>query len=105
MNKIDLIICTLLMICLSGCIDYHPKPLNDDITLLESLPDEYLELDELSIEEINILAILYNPEIQVARDDVGISSAQVFAAGLLPDPVFNFTKDYPTTFPPGTLTT
>src|SRR5581483_1433473 len=40
----------------------------------------------------------------LARDDAGIARAQAFAAGLLPDPQLNFTRDFPFAAGPPTVT-
>jgi outer membrane protein TolC len=43
----------------------------------------------LSPEEAAILAVLINPALRAQRDRIGISSAQLIQAGLLPNPQFN----------------
>lgn len=48
----------------------------------------------LNPNEIAILAVLTNPDIKSMRARAGVSDAQVFAAGLLPDPVFSFGIDH-----------
>ncbi len=42
----------------------------------------------LSPEEAAILAVLVNPSLKAARDQKGIASAQLFQAGILPNPQF-----------------
>ena len=39
------------------------------------------------------MAVLNNPELKLARDEAGIVHAQAFAAGLLPDPQINLSRD------------
>ena len=44
--------------------------------------------------EIAIIAVLSNPDLKAMRTRAGVSDAQVFAAGLLPDPSFSFGIDH-----------
>lgn len=48
-----------------------------------------------------MLAVINNPDLKVARADVGIASAQAFAAGLLPDPQISLLRDFFNTAGPG----
>ena len=48
----------------------------------------------LAPNEIAIIAVLSNPDLKAMRARAGVSDAQVFAAGLLPDPSFNFGIDH-----------
>lgn len=48
---------------------------------------------ELDMTDLAILAVLNNPELKQARDEAGISHAQAFAAGLLPDPQLTLSRD------------
>ena len=43
---------------------------------------------------IAIIAVLANPDLKALRERAGISDAQVFAAGLFPDPTFSFGIDH-----------
>ncbi len=52
--------------------------------------------DGLDMTEVAMLAVAHNPDLKVARDEAGISRAQAFAAGLLPDPQLAGTRDVPT---------
>lgn len=49
----------------------------------------------LDMTDIAMLAVANNPQLKLARDDLGIARAQAFAAGLLPDPVLDFSRGYP----------
>ncbi|CAN0627453.1 Outer membrane efflux protein [Burkholderia multivorans] len=51
--------------------------------------------DGLDIEEVAMLAVANNPDLKLARDDLGIARAQAFSAGLLPDPQLSVSSDYP----------
>jgi outer membrane protein TolC len=92
------------MCCLAvaGCATYRPLPLGPVPELpaspgqiqvdTRSLPFPVLAahpfdprdgLDEI---EVATLAVVNNPDLKLARDDLAVSRAQAFAAGLLPDP-------------------
>lgn len=49
----------------------------------------------LDIEEVAMLAVVNNPDLRLARDDLGIARAQAFSAGLLPDPQLSISSDFP----------
>lgn len=102
--------CALL---LAACTWYRPAPLpkqNTSITAdalariridpstmpLPSLAAHRFDpSDGLDIEEVAMLAVVNNPDLKLARDDLGIARAQAFAAGLLPDPQLSASSDYP----------
>ena len=87
---------------LYGCASYDSKPLPEkplwpqDISRLQ-LPDQiassqvgiqhkFNPSDGLDVIEIATIAIANNPGLQQARDSAGVTKAQAFNAGLLPDP-------------------
>ena len=96
----------------SGCASYQALPLNDHPHLPDSvahltidasrLPFPHLAAhvvdpaDGLDMTGVAILAVLNNPALRLARADANIVHAQAFAAGLLPDPQFNLSRDFPT---------
>ncbi len=47
----------------------------------------------LDADTIAVIAVLANPDLQALRVRAGVSDAQVFAAGLLPDPTFSLGID------------
>ncbi|CAD6538453.1 hypothetical protein LMG27952_03358 [Paraburkholderia hiiakae] len=51
--------------------------------------------DGFDIEDVAMLAVANNPDLKLARDDLGIAQAQAFSAGLLPDPQVSVSSDYP----------
>jgi outer membrane protein TolC len=53
--------------------------------------------DGLDPDEIAVLAVLNSPELRAKRAAARVSQAQVFDAGLLPDPQINVSADFPTT--------
>lgn len=90
----------LSLACVSGCAVYHPSPLPPapDLAAAPSLKVPASEfwlpglnphafptngLDEMSV---ITLAVFDNPDLQAARLQAGVASAQLLQAGLLPDP-------------------
>lgn len=53
------------------------------------------------MDDVAMLAVANNPDIRLARDDLGIARAQAFSAGLLPDPQLSLANDYPAGNHPG----
>lgn len=103
----------LALACLafSGCAQYAARPIAVNAALDEPAPDilrrdaatidrPYLRpvnLDlaaSLDANAIAVLAVLANPDLKAMRARAGVSDAQVFAAGLLPDPSFSFGVDH-----------
>jgi outer membrane protein TolC len=95
---------------LGGCATYQPLPLGSprgaaSATHLSvsaaSMPTPALAhyrfdpSDGLDATEVAMLAVANSPQLKVRRDDVGVASAQAFAAGLLPDPVLNLDAGFP----------
>lgn len=99
----------LLCLALAGCASYRPLPLGPVPELpaspgqiqvdTRSLPFPVLAahpfdprdgLDEI---EVATLAVVNNPDLKLARDDLAVSRAQAFAAGLLPDPQLTLAGD------------
>lgn len=102
---------TLLLITAS-CASYTQQPLELGNSLLSPPVAEILRRDALAIDRpylepidldlgepldpnaIAILAVINNPDLKAMRARAGISDAQVFAAGLLPDPSFSAGFDH-----------
>ncbi len=98
MNRTALLLSALL----TGCASYRPLALPTDDALLRDvallrvdatqMPDAALAshrfdpTDGLDITEVAMLAVANNPELRLARADAGVTRAQAFSAGLLPDP-------------------
>ena len=101
-----------------GCTMYHPRPLNtEDLNKALSTPDEKqiakkatlinhprippTRIDfskPLTAKELAVLAVLISPDLKALRAKEGVADAQVFNAGLLPDPKLAYT--YLWTVPP-----
>ena len=103
-------ILSLFALGMAGCTSYQPLPLNDKVTLeasashltvdANSLPFHFLAThkfdpsDGWDMTEVAMLAVANNPNLILARDDAKIGHAQAFAAGLLPDPQINLSRDF-----------
>ncbi len=94
---------------MTACATYHPEPLSPGavdraltVPSASILTQEASELHHpllgrvtldptrpLSPEEAAVLAVLVNPGLRAQRDRLGVSSAQLVSAGLLPNPVLN----------------
>lgn len=99
----------------AGCTGYHAKPLNnaglaqklteadknkiihDAMQLHHArLPPIALDFSKpLNAQQLAVIAVLVNPDLKALRAKQGVSSAQVFDAGLLPDPQMTASYDDP----------
>lgn len=102
----------LIAASLAGCTTYQAKPLQSKplfpvqvphlvvqsaiMPLPELAAHKFDPEDGLDMTEVAMLAVANNPQIKISRDDAGVSHAQAFAAGLLPDPQLSLTRDFPT---------
>lgn len=106
-----------LLISVSGCATYTPQPLDTASSLRARIDALRLHAeppsgdggagytvnpaDGLDLTEIGVLAVLNNPDLITRRAQWRISEAQVFSAGLLPDPQVSYGLDEPTGNTPG----
>ena len=94
-----------------GCATYHSRPLPKQALLQDSMEILTVNANKLlnqagkhqlkpsyglDMTEIAILAVLNNPVLKAKRAELNVASAQVFSAGLLPDPQFAANRDHPT---------
>jgi outer membrane protein TolC len=100
---------------LSGCAAYEPAPLPTtpdlgvaaqrltvDVAKLRVQPLKSITIDAadgLSPLEVAVLAVLNSPDLAAKRRAAKVSEAQVFAAGLLPDPQISVSVDKPVSGP------
>ncbi len=99
----------MLSALLAGCASYQPMALPDADALVHdvrrlsvdasAMPDAALAAhpfdpsDGLDITEVAMLAVANSPDLRLARADAGVTRAQAFSAGLLPDPQLALTRD------------
>lgn len=116
MKQSQILLVVLFLAALSGCAHYHPAPLSPAVTQRVLGPPDMdavrvqaseikhpllapLALDDrdgLSPDEAAVMAVIVNPVLRAARDRRQVAAAQVFQAGLLPDPQFMPSMDFPT---------
>ena len=107
-----------LISSLGACAQYRPLPLETMPSTLVAPDPAALSQDALSIDRpylkpvsidlsrpldanaIAVIAVLANPDLKALRIRAGVSDAQVFAAGLLPDPTFSLGIDTIVAGPP-----
>lgn len=95
----------------AGCAVYHPRPLcTNDLNKALAMPDKKqmayqatllnhprippLEINfskPLTARELAVLAVIVSPDLKAFRAKNGVADAQVFSAGLLPDPKLTYT--------------
>ncbi len=98
---------------LAGCVSYAPAPLKGDAEAVLAQPDlgaaavaavvaahprlkpVPIDLSQpLSPDALGLIAVIANPDLKAARAKARVADAQVFAAGLLPDPVITLGADH-----------
>lgn len=100
---------------LAGCATYQPLPLATHVHAPDNPANVEVDASTLSLPplryhvfnprhgldmtDVAILAVVNNPELKLARDARGIAHAQAFAARLLPDPVLDLARGFPTSGP------
>jgi hypothetical protein len=101
---------------LQCCTIYHPKPL-DESAVAQGLNPPEMESVRIQAREINhpilkpveidfakgltadqaaIVAVIQNHDLRTERDRKGIAAAQLLQAGILPNPTFTYSTDFPT---------
>ena len=125
-SRSDLLVCTVftsprrncllimsILLTLSSCAVYRPKPLTDEVITRELRPKSLNELRVLT-KQINhptlqpvrlepgkgitptqaaIIAVLANPKLRAERNRRGLAQAQLIQAGILPNPQLAYTVD------------
>lgn len=109
------VIVWLLPLLVSACATYHPKPLPTRPDLRASpaltVPVSRLQIPGLKphpfdpaqgLDETDtvILAVVNNPMLKAARLNAGVAGAELFSAGLLPDPQLSVGFNHPTSGSP-----
>jgi len=91
---------------LASCAAYAPEPLNGRPDLAPDLRALVVSSDEFPLREVGthrfdirrpldpedvaMLAVANNPDLRATRRKIGLAQAQVFAAGILPNPQLSF---------------
>lgn len=99
----------ILLLSLTGCTHYAPEPLTEASEILATPDARYLvrsygteaghstQVIDLSAplneDAIATLAVTANPDLMALRARNGVNDAQVFSAGLMPDPTFSLGID------------
>ncbi len=113
--KTALIMVSFLIVA-GGCSRYEKMPLAHDAVAQRLTPPgmdilrikagqlkhpllKPVEIDEregLTPDGAAVLAVLINPKLVAERDKKGVAAAQLLEAGILPNPQFSFSSDFPT---------
>ncbi|MGV9006837.1 MAG: TolC family protein [Brevundimonas sp.] len=96
---------------LASCAAYVPAPFPHGLapdpsseSLNQSIAERYghqgnsvpIDLSRaLTPDQLSLIAVISNPDLRAQRARLGVTEAQVFEAGLLPDPQFSFSLDHP----------
>ena len=83
-----------LLALLAGCQVYHAEPL-PDAPDFGAAGKTALPIGSLSLTAVAGLAVNNNPDLVASRAKADVAKAQAYAAGLLPDPQFDGSVDYP----------
>lgn len=105
----------LCAVLLSGCALYHARPLaaapdtlaapsrlRADMAAMRVAPLKPVMVDArdgFDPLEVAVLAVLNSPELRAKRAAIGVNAAQVFQAGLLPEPQISVSVDRPVSGP------
>ncbi len=103
-----LVVVLAISLALTSCATYHAQPLeaapgaarvgqlSAPTGRIPWLPAHRLDpSDGLDVTELATLAVANSPDLRSKRDALGVSRAQAFAAGLLPDPQLSVGEDFP----------
>ena len=86
------------LLALAGCVSYQPRPLAPAPRWATAPTDAAGHaLQRLDLTQAAALALRANPDYRAALIDARISTLQLRAAGLLPDPQLSASVDHPTT--------
>ena len=111
-----LLLIIIIALTLAGCATYREMPLDksavDKALTPKSMeavrvqakeikhpvlkPVNFDDTDGLSPDEAAIMAVLVNPTLNSIRDQRGLAAAQLLQAGILPNPQFSYSLDFPT---------
>ncbi len=98
-----------MWLLLAGCATYRADPLPEHLatagniqqvmtSALIQMPPKIQAMDlhgPFSGEALGAIAVMLNPDLRAMRAKLGVAQAQIFAAGLLPDPQLSLSADLP----------
>ena len=114
----------LLLLFLTGCASYVAQPLlpqeldqrmqspSHEILMLEAAKLNHSRLNPIKLDfsqpltedELAVITVLTNPDLKALRTHQGVAEAQIFSAGLLPDPQLSLALDFPSNSDNGLVT-
>ena len=113
--RVGLPVAALALLTLTACATYHPRPLPDRPSLAEAPAQLKVDVAQLRVAplkairidaaqgftptQVAVLAVLNDPDLAAKRAAAKVSAAQLFAAGLLPDPQISASVDRPVAGP------
>ncbi|MGH6794877.1 MAG: TolC family protein [Methylocella sp.] len=119
--RVSLSIPLVLGALLTSCATYVPEPLSDKPDLSSDVRHLVVNADQFPLPEVGthrfdprrpldaddvaMIAVANNPDLRAARSKIGVAQAQVFAAGILPNPQFSFDYGFLIGGPPGSVAT
>ncbi len=103
------------ILAVQGCAAYRPKPIDEHaVSKVLSAPDRKSicvrageikhpilkprDIDfkkGISAQDAAVIAVIANPAIRAERDRLGVANAQLLQAGILPNPTFGYSTDFP----------
>lgn len=106
-----LLLTAVVAFLVGGCAGYQPIPLTQVVDLTPNVDQLSTRVttqdirlkDGLNLTEVAIIAVSNNPDLKAQRKQLGIKRAELFSAGLLPDPQLSANLDHPTGNMPGTV--
>jgi hypothetical protein len=95
----------VLSALVTACATYAPEPLSDRPDLVSDVHHLVASADKfplpevrthrfdlrgpLDIDDVAMIAVANNPDLRASRSKIAVAEAQVFAAGILPNPQLN----------------
>jgi outer membrane protein TolC len=119
--RVGLPIPLILGALVTSCATYAPDPLSDRPDLASDVRHLVVSADQfplpevrthrfdprrpLDIDDVAMIAVANNPDLRATRSKIAVAEAQVFAAGILPNPQLNLDYGFLIGGPPGSTAT
>jgi outer membrane protein TolC len=120
-SRIAMPITVVLSALVTACATYAPEPLSDRPNLVSDVRHLVASADKfplpevrthrfdlhgpLDIDDVAMIAVANNPDLRASRSKIAVAEAQVFAAGILPNPQLNLDYGFLIGGPPGSTAT